>query len=138
MEGPESDWVPIFMYQDGHGTYRTGAIPEMTRENLAAGADGLGRLLAGAEAVQAALVLPVWLTQIQRSGVGRTERVMVTHVTRNHTRCEMATVIRSKTATPRLGSWHRVAGNVELGVGMFIDAMRTAITGTGGNGRPTG
>jgi hypothetical protein len=58
----------------------------MTRENLAAGADGLGRLLAGAEAVQAALVLPVWLTQIQRSGVGRTERVMVTHVTRNHTR----------------------------------------------------
>jgi hypothetical protein len=71
---------------------------------------------------------PPWFTEITGLGVEKAERVLVTHVTRDHTHCEAALVLRSKTATPSLGPWDRVADDLEVGAGVFVDAMRAAIS----------
>jgi hypothetical protein len=127
MERPDADWIPVFMYEDGNGRFHTGALADMTRDSLAEHATGLRQVLTTAKAVQVALVLPVWITEISGSGVDRKERVMVIRVNKRSTRLEAAIVLRSNTAPPELGPWDRVADDSEVGAGVFVDAMRAAI-----------
>jgi hypothetical protein len=127
MPGPDSDWLPVLMYEDHAGLCHTAGVPGMTPETVAACAEVIKSVLLKANAVQAVLVLPTYFSEITGLGVTKAERILVTHVTRDHTHCEAALVLRSKTAPPKLGAWDRVADDMEVGAGVFVDAMRAAI-----------
>jgi hypothetical protein len=126
MTGPDADWVPVLLYEAG-GQLHTAAIPNITTDTLVNAAAAIKTILQEARAEQAALVVPTYWSEITGEGVARAERVLVTHVTKDHTHCEAALVIRSKTQTPKLGAWDRVADDLEVGAGVFVDAMRAAI-----------
>lgn len=127
MEGPNSDWTPVLMYEDGEGRFHTAAIPGMTSANVTMAAKTVERLLREAGAVQASLVLPTWFNEFDNPDAGRIERVLVTHVDRDDTTCEAARVIRSDTEKPRLGRWDIYLRDSDVGGGVFVDAMRAAI-----------
>jgi hypothetical protein len=127
MEGPASDWVPVLLYEDGDGRFHPAAIPGLTRDKIASAAEGVRDLLVKARAVQAVLTLNTVFTEMCSGGVAEAERVLLTYVTKDHTRIEAARVFRGRSVMPRLGPWDRVADDADVGSGPFVDAMREAI-----------
>jgi hypothetical protein len=125
MRGPDSDWTPVLMYEDRNGTVHPTAFPGMTPETLPEAAKKMENVMRKAGAVQAALVLPTYFTPF--AGGDKVERVLVTHVDRDGTRCEAAKVIRKGTFPPQLGRWDVYYQDSDVGPGVFVDAMRAAI-----------
>jgi hypothetical protein len=66
------------MYEDAPGVCRTAATPGITPDIVASAAPAAKRMLRQAAAVQAALVLHTWFTEITARGVEKAERVLVT------------------------------------------------------------
>lgn len=126
MDGPDGDWTPVLMYEDGGGVFRTVGIPGMTPATVLNTAKTIERLLRDANAVQASLVLPTWFRELDDESP-KVERILVTHVDRTDTTCEAARVIRSETERPRLGRWDIYVRDADVGGGVFVDAMRAAI-----------
>ena len=127
MDGPESGWIPILMYEGADGVFHTAAIPDLTREGIHRAAGMVNEMLASDRAVQAVIVLNTIFTDIDIGGVSQNERVMATLVNRDTTRVEAALVLRGENVRPRLGPWDAVAEDSDVGRGPFVDAMRAAI-----------
>jgi hypothetical protein len=127
MDGPESGWIPILMYEDADGCYHTAAIPDLTRETIRRAAGLVQGMLTSAHAVKAVIVLNTTFTELEGEGVEQSERVMATLVTRDGTTVEAALVLRGANVRPRLGPWDPVAEDSDVGRGPFVDAMRAAI-----------
>lgn len=127
MPGPDGNWMPVLLYEDGEGRYHTVGIPALAPDNLQHVADALCHMLKKAGAVQASLVLPTYFTNIREPGSKPVERVLVTYVDKIDTTCESAKVIRSANEKPRLGRWDIYVRDSDVGTGVFVDAMRAAI-----------
>ena len=127
MDGPDGDWVPVLMYEDRNGKVHLAAIPDLTPATVKGAATIIGDKLRAAEAVQASLVLPTWFSELADPEAPRVERILITHVDREETTCEAAKVIRSETEKPRLGRWDIYLRDIDVGAGVFVDAMRAAI-----------
>lgn len=133
MRGSFEDWLTVLCYEDCNGQFAAiGFGPsELTDETLPQTLRRMFSILIEARAVQTAITTNVWIASGDKPGRARDredreEMVLITHVTRDQTRAELAKVIRHVGQKPQLGPWSRSAQGLELG-GSMIDILRLGI-----------